>query len=32
MIDTGKLRLAPSAPKEVLELASAAVIPGVVTG
>jgi uncharacterized protein (DUF1501 family) len=32
MIDTGKLRLAPSAPKEVLKLASASVIPGVVTG
>ncbi|MCH2065029.1 MAG: DUF1501 domain-containing protein [Roseibacillus sp.] len=32
MIDIGKLRLAPSAPKEVLELAGSPVIPGVVTG
>ncbi len=32
MIDIGKLRLSPSAPKEVLELAGSPVIPGVVTG
>jgi len=32
MIDIGKLRLAPTAPKEVLKLASSSVIPGVVTG
>ena len=32
MIDIGKLRLAPNAPKEVLKLASSSVIPGVVTG
>ncbi len=32
MLDIGRLRLVPGAPKEVLELASVPIIPGTVKG